>query len=152
MAVQCSECGSDNVQRVSMAFESGISTVESKTRGVGLAGGGIGVGAAKTKGVQQSALSQRLSPPRKKGLKWAIISIIFGFIILGAASGGGKLLGLLLMVIGGLMGYMAFRFNKSDYPALLNKWQSSFYCNVCGSMFQPNVVLAATTENPSISS
>ena len=149
MALQCPECSSENVQRVPMAFESGISTVHSHTKGVGLVGGGLGVGAARTSGVQQSALSKKLTPPMKRKIKGAIILFIIGFIILSGLPGGAKILGLLMMAGGGAMGYLAFQFNKKDYPILLNKWQSSFYCNVCGSIFLPQVIMAGE-DNPAL--
>ncbi len=141
MGLQCPECASDNVQRVSIVFESGTSTIQSRTAGVGLVGGGLGVGGATTKGVQQTTLSQKLAPPSKHRMKTAIGLIIVGLIILSAPSVGAKIFGLLFIGGGGIAGYLTFRFNKNDYPVLLNKWRSSFYCNVCGSVFEPQAML-----------
>ena len=49
--MQCPNCESDNVQRLSVAYKSGLSTSENTTSGVGIgfSGGGFGagVGAAK---------------------------------------------------------------------------------------------------------
>lgn len=66
----CPQCGSENIQRFSVAFRGGASTIDTKTAGtgVGLSGGhlGIGVGGAHTTGVQMTQLAKEVAPPVKR--------------------------------------------------------------------------------------
>ena len=82
----CPQCGSENIQRFSVAFRGGASTIDTKTAGtgVGLSGGhlGIGVGGAHTTGVQMTQLAKEVAPPVKKKYLFPIIaSIIVSFVL-----------------------------------------------------------------------
>jgi len=138
VAIQCPQCESEQVQRVSVAYQSGVSTVQSHTVGVGLvAGGALGVGGAKTRGTQQSALSQSLAPPSKRRMRGGIILAVVGLFSLLAAPGGEKITGLILLLGGCAWAYPSYRYNHQQYPALMNQWHAEFFCNVCGHIFNP---------------
>lgn len=82
----CPQCGSENIQRFSVAFRGGASTIDTKTAGtgVGLSGGhlGIGVGGAHTTGVQMTQLAKEVAPSVKKKYLFPIIaSIIVSFLL-----------------------------------------------------------------------
>ena len=121
---ECPSCHSDNVQRFAIAFQNGIADVNTTTAGIGVAGH-FGVGAAKTKGTQQSALSMSVAPPAKKGYLWKVILVLFLAFIVGGMVGG--TLGLIvnfLLGVGGL--YLIYRqvycWNRDVHPQLMDEW------------------------------
>jgi hypothetical protein len=63
--LKCPKCGADNVQRLQVVYESGISTTKSTTVGVATTGNVIGVGVAGTSGKQHTLLSEKFAPPKK---------------------------------------------------------------------------------------
>lgn len=77
--MECPHCQSTDVQLVSVAYHSGVDTVETTSKhgarlGVGMAAGQIGVGIlgggkTKSRSVSVSNLSQQLAPPSKKSWK-----------------------------------------------------------------------------------
>ena len=134
---ECPSCHSDNVQRFAIAFQNGIADVNTTTAGIGVAGH-FGVGAAKTKGTQQSALSMSVAPPAKKGYLGKVILVLFLAFIVGGMVGG--TLGLIvnfLLGVGGL--YLIYRqvycWNRDVHPQLMDEWQHSFICLRCGHKF-----------------
>ena len=70
--LSCPTCGSGNVQSLSIAYEGGLSTVNTRSSGsgigIGIGRGGIigmfGTGGGKTRGTAQTALSRRCAPPQ----------------------------------------------------------------------------------------
>ena len=144
----CPHCGSDNVQRFSVAYENGASTIntQTKTAGVGI-GGALGIGGAKshTTGVQLSQMAQKTAPPAKKGYKWAIIiSIVVYFVVanlvdsmfsLGSSTSG--ILGLVGLVVSAyFLGYVkVYRYNAETWPVLREEWEKSWICMKCGNTF-----------------
>src|SRR2546426_8106528 len=69
MDLRCPKCNSNNLKKVSLAYQEGLFHSEARTRirGVLVGSGGpdIIVGSAATKGTHQTALSKRLSRPKK---------------------------------------------------------------------------------------
>lgn len=134
---ECPNCHSDNIQRYEVAFQNGISSVDTTTAGVGVAGR-LGVGVAKTSGTQQSALSQTVAPPAKKGYLGKVILCFF--LSLFGAGAGGSMGGIVSTVI--LVGTLYFFVYKSTYlwnrdvhPQLMEQWQHSYLCLRCGNRF-----------------
>ena len=134
---ECPSCHSDNVQRFAIAFQNGIADVNTTTAGIGVAGH-FGVGAAKTKGTQQSALSMSVAPPAKKGYLWKVILLLVISSIGGAIFGGtlGETVNVLLLVGGGYLIYrQVYCWNRDINPQLMDEWQHSFICLRCGNKF-----------------
>ena len=134
---ECPNCHSDNVQRFAIAFQNGIADVNTTTAGIGVAGH-FGVGAAKTKGTQQSALSMSVAPPAKKGYLWKVILLLVISSIGGAIFGGtlGETVNVLLLVGGGYLIYrQVYCWNRDIHPQLMDEWHHSFICLRCGNMF-----------------
>lgn len=135
--INCPSCQSDNVQSYPIAFESGLSDINTKTSGVSFGGAGLNFGKGKTKGKSQTALSQRTAPPRKLSYLTPFVSGIIATIIVSF------MLPLHLMdlqyaafaaVTGGLI-FRAYKFNSGKWPALFEMWQKSFICHKCGHTF-----------------
>ena len=134
---ECPSCHSDNVQRFAIAFQNGIADVNTTTAGIGVAGH-FGVGAAKTKGTQQSALSMSVAPPATKGYLWKVILLLVISSIGGAIFGGtlGETVNVLLLVGGGYLIYrQVYCWNRDIHPQLMDEWHHSFICLRCGNKF-----------------
>jgi hypothetical protein len=89
MDLRCPKCNSNNLKKVSLAYQEGTYRVDtrSRIRGLLFAGGGpdILVGRATTRGSQQSVLSKRLSPPSKwsymKLILWSGVATLIALVI-----------------------------------------------------------------------
>ena len=126
-----------------MAFESGTSTSETKTTGlgVGMAGGnlGLGVGGGTTRMTSMSILAQKVSPPQLQKLTWANGLTVVGLLVI--ANGitsmalGVILAGIVIFSPGAYMIYSKRKWNREDYPRLLAQWEKSWLCHKCGHVF-----------------
>ena len=142
----CPQCGSENIQRFSVAFRGGASTIDTKTSatGVGFGGGhlGVGVGGAHTTGVQMTQLAQEVAPPAKKGYLFPIIISIVAYFILGFTDSFlGNTVSHILSILGfaGCIWLFAYKntylWNKTVWPELYNQWEHSWVCLKCGHKF-----------------
>lgn len=140
----CPHCGSDQVQRYSVAFAGGISDVNTNTVGVGLTGNGLGVGGAKTRGTSQTALSMSVAPPEKYGYGKEILKafgiVILANLVLGMTIGNNAFAGVLSWVAGGAYLYFHtyqkyYNYNKNIWPKEMEQWEHSWLCMKCGNRF-----------------
>lgn len=140
--LNCPNCKSENTQKLSSIVDSG--TTHSRSHSVGSVGGSIGGSASygMTSGTtntrSQSALARKLAAPAKK----PTIMLIFGFGFLMMLTWA--LMGKLGLFGAAALGFLAwtlfqknFAFNKNELPALLQKWNNTFYCHRCETQFQP---------------
>ena len=137
----CSRCGSTEVQRFDVVWRGGTSSIDANTTGVGLAGGGVGIGAARTKGTQRTALAQDAAPPEQRNLVPGVLFAVFGAILLlvGFSAGGFVVLTGLIVVTGGaFQAYDHHRYNTEVYPQLHERWKRSFLCMRCGQRLVAN--------------
>ncbi|MGH9444672.1 MAG: hypothetical protein ACRD3O_02930 [Terriglobia bacterium] len=69
MNIECLQCGSTELTKISLIHAEGFSDLKARSRGwgifVGSGGADLGFGRFSTKGEIQTKLSQKLSPPRK---------------------------------------------------------------------------------------
>lgn len=151
MSHACPSCKDENTQRLSLVYESGLSDVNTHSRGVGvgIGGGGIGVGVGggKTRGTSQTKLSKKASPPNKKSywrivIIWFVCSIFTSQITVGANSNGisAGLSALIFLAASGAalyFCYQTFKFNSDEWPVLVKNWQATFMCSRCGHNFIP---------------
>ena len=87
MDLRCPNCNSADLKNLSVAFEEGRSSVNTRTRlrGVVVGDGGpdVVIGRATTHGTHQTDLSKRLSPPAKWSyLKLVVWSAVFSLVAL----------------------------------------------------------------------
>lgn len=147
MSHACPSCKDENTQRLSLAYESGLSDVNTRSSGVGVGIGrggiGVGVGGSKTKGTSQTELSKKAAPPNKKSY-WRIVKIWFVCVIVVELMASGAHSELLKTVIGlaalsalFYFCYQAYKFNSSEWPMLAKSWQETFMCSRCGHNFIP---------------
>jgi hypothetical protein len=139
----CPSCKSDNVQRLAVVYEGGLSDVNTKTSGVGVGFGrggiGVGVGGGKTKGTSQTAASKRAAPPPKKKLLKPLGLIFVVFLVLGFMAGNNKAMSAIVTIFFfvAAVGWIvyAIRYNISTWPVLKQEWENSFLCNRCNHVF-----------------
>jgi len=143
LELNCPKCKSENTQKLSSIVDSG--TTHAQSHSVGSVGGSIGgspsygMTSSTTNTRSQSALAKKLSAPARKPT--ILLLIGFGFLMMLAWGIMGKLFGLVGAAALGFFGWTLFQknsaFNKNEHPALLEKWNNTFYCHRCEALFQP---------------
>jgi hypothetical protein len=133
--MQCPQCNSDNTQRLEVIYDAGTHDIRTKSTGAvgGLGTGGVtdmilgaAITANTTKGTQQTIAAQKAAPPQQKRLatwlKWiAFLGIFFLFIP---------------TIIVAFVWFRNMKWNKTEYVALYEEWQRTWYCNKCGNIFK----------------
>ena len=156
MDLRCPKCNSNNLKKVSLAYQEGSYRIEtrSRIRGLLFAGGGPGilVGRTSTRGSQQSALSKRLSPPTKwsyvKLVGWSGVVTLIALVIyvrhvmssaVPASSLPVKLYVIFAPVVLLLLVGSVWRHNHSTYQQKYDRWNESFICQQCGTVGQQSL-------------
>lgn len=156
MNIECPECGSTELKRLSLVYAEGLSDLNARSRGWGLiigsSGADLGFGKFKTKGEIQTRLSQKVSPP----CKWSywkivfggligltILEFIFGYVDTFLRTGGNfnqqiawlsyAWLGIVALIL-----CFAARHNLGIYSRRYRLWDRSFMCRACGHIAQLN--------------
>jgi hypothetical protein len=153
MAIECSACKSDNAQKMSLVYETGISSLDGKSTGVGIGvsrgGIGVGVGSSKVKGTQQTELSKRAAPPAKKRLLRNTILYVIGILLVPGFINSTlnidnqvlqMLVGLGYLALAATHTYKSFMYNKKVWPELYQRWDRQYMCLKCGTVFMPTIV------------
>ena len=134
----CISCGSDNTQRLQVIFEGGTQNIntESKTAGVGIAGGRAGFGGAvtTTNGTSQSILAQKAAPPTKKRL--VEIYWILGALISFGSGSSWIVIGLIILGVAGYSAFRKLKYNSEEFPVFHQRWRDSWMCHKCGCIYQ----------------
>lgn len=149
----CPHCQSTEIQRFSVAYQSGISQINTKTAGIGMSlSGKVGIGGAQTKGQSQTELSRTTAPPKKLTygiwigcgfVLWFLLAGLVGSIIPNPGALDGTLVGSLvktLIAIGAwtpALYFMrkSFLYNRDVHPKLMQQWENSWVCFRCGHKF-----------------
>jgi predicted RNA-binding Zn-ribbon protein involved in translation (DUF1610 family) len=149
----CPTCGSENTQRLSAVYMSGVSRFSAMTSAFGWAGGPAG-GSGRTEGTLQTQLSLFATPPSKRSY-WPGVGLIAVSPLLSAVAAEGirrissrmQLTFLfedlatgsffVLAIVAFLLLMKTFRYNRRTWPMLLLRWNMSFTCSRCGRVFIP---------------
>jgi hypothetical protein len=151
MDLRCPKCNSNNLKKVSLAYQEGTYHVNTRGRMRGLlfAGGGpdILVGRTTTGGSQQSALAKHLSPPSKwsyvKLVLWSGVVTFIALILyiqhvmsssVLASSLPVRLYLIFAPVVWLLLVGIVWRHNSSTYKQKYAQWNESFICGRCGTV------------------
>jgi hypothetical protein len=151
MDLRCPNCNSANLKGLSVAFQEGHFSVNasSRLRGVvvGASGPDVVIGRATTRGVQQSDLSKKLSPPTKwsygKLILWSVgISFValVGYVrsVMShpgpASSFPVTLYAVIFPVVLAVLLAAVWRHNHSTYSREYAEWSRSFVCERCGTV------------------
>lgn len=138
--MQCTQCNSDNVQKLSVIYEQGTQNIRTTGRtvgsGAGIGRGGLGAGfgtaTTTTTGKSQSIAAQKAAPPDKKKIIIPIALIAAGLIVLFAIH---AFTGIALIAIGAFIFWKFTQYNNTTYPPLYAEWQRSWLCNKCGTIY-----------------
>ena len=141
----CPKCGSQDARSLSVVHESGLSSVQTQTRGAGCNPLAIllfpiigfwsllfsSFGKARTTGTVQSAASAKAGPPVRKPLAFSLFLAVVGLFLLS----GHTVLGVLLIAVGVLSFYAAWTYNRRVHPYQYQVWEQSAMCQRCGTVF-----------------
>jgi hypothetical protein len=155
MDLRCPKCNSTDLKKVSLAYQEGLYRVDSRARLRAAVVGGNGpdllVGGATMQGSQQSALSNRLSPPAKwsylKVISWSVLAFLcigwLVFYVHAVTTNSSTVLSPPMTLFGTvsagifvLLLLLVWRHNHSAYPRCYAEWDRSFICERCGAVSQ----------------
>jgi len=149
----CPACKSENIQRLSAVYESGISNVHTQSSGVATGHGVRVTATTNTTGTVQTSASRRAAPPTKRSIIRLIISIgaifmlingVFAIIIGTFLKNSHNFTELAAFISAAVFCIMigaqwlkkATHYNKNIYPILMRKWNDSYLCNRCNNIFE----------------
>lgn len=144
--MKCERCGSDYVQKVSLAYDSGITNSVSNVGMVGAIQGGFGGGGGLAATSSQSALSAELAPPRKKGVFGGLFLMALALLALFVFAGpmstfgiGGAWVAWLFVVAFAALAVLRFvavrKFNNTVWRDAIDEWSNAFICMTCRNTF-----------------
>ena len=155
MELQCPNCRSTELKKVSLAYQEGLQHVSARTRlrgvVVGSDGPNIVVGRAITKGMQQTEISKALTPPAKWSYAKlfgcsALVFLSVGWIVFyvnaittNASSVSSVPLMIYAVLSVGLfvvLFLLYWKHNHMAYPREYARWNRSFICERCGTVSQ----------------
>ncbi len=155
MELQCPNCRSTDLKKVSLAYQEGLRHVSTRTRlrgvAVGCDGPDMVMGRATTKGMQQTELSKALTPPAKwsyvKLFGWsALVFLSVGWIVFyvntvtknSSSVGSVPLMAYSLISTGVFVVLLLIcgKHNHLTYPGQYARWNRSFICQRCGTVSQ----------------
>lgn len=139
---QCPRCHSENIQSYPVIHSTGFSKINLTTVGVGFSDS-LGVGRAESHGTKQTNLAAFTTPPKKKSVwkrflfTWAIGSGPIVWILrLCRFDLIAKIAEIGSLILGCILAYLAFQWNKSVFPQLIQDWEHSYICLRCGARFK----------------
>ena len=155
MELQCPNCRSTDLKKVSLAYQEGLQHMSTRTRLRGVVVGSDGpdvvVGGATTKGKQQTEISKVLTPPAKwsyvKLFGWsALVFLSVGWIVFyvntitknSSSVASVPLMAYSLLSAGVFVVLLLIygKHNHLTYPGQYARWNRSFICQRCGTLRQ----------------
>jgi hypothetical protein len=156
MELQCPNCRSTDLKKVSLAYQEGLQHVSTRTRLRGVVVGSDGpdvvVGRATTKGIQQTEISKALTPPKKWSFLKLVDRSVLAFVSVGwivfyvntvaknSSSVSSVPLTIYFTLCAGVFVAVCFvywKHNHSTYARQFGRWDRSFICQRCGAISQP---------------
>lgn len=150
----CPKCATPDVRKLPLIFREGLSSVDTRTRAVGVAAGRGAVLGARTQGTSQTVLSQGASPPVPRDTGGAALATLVIAGVLGVIFGQTHALLGWVAFIGGA--FLLHRFlvgpiklwNAVEFPKLYRRWENTFLCTRCGERFVHELELAPANARP----
>jgi len=143
MGLACPVCGSENTQKVSLIYESGTSSTNSSSLGIGISGHHKAIGVANTSSNTQSDLAKRCAPPKKRGTTeqgvWTLLGIIPAIGIATVFNSDALGIAVWTLLFAALLASTrsAARYNRDIYPRRYDAWAKRMLCLRCDNMFSP---------------
>jgi hypothetical protein len=151
--LQCPNCKSTNLKKVSLAYQEGLLHVSTRTRLRGVVVGSDGpdlvVASGTTNGIQQTAISRMVAPPRKRSYKrlvgWSVLAFLAaGWIVFYANTvvTNSQTVSSVALTVYTVLAVCTFagvfagfwRHNHSIYPREFAHWERSYLCGRCGTV------------------
>jgi len=141
--VVCNQCGSENITKLSLIYQGGVSEVTTTTR--------TAQGDVRATGRHVTEAARRAAPPEKHDVVGALFFTLFALAVAYCGTQLGNpafaLLSFLapyarwitiatvaLAIIFAYNGIQAYRFNTLRWPALYDYWTRCFQCGKCGEV------------------
>lgn len=153
MELRCPQCNSTDLKKLSLAYQEGISQVNTRTRLRGVVVGSDGpdlvVGTGTIKGIQQTAVSKADAPPTKwsygKLAGWSVLLfLVIGWIVFYAntVTTNSETVTSVPLTVYTTLAICTFVFvfagfwkhNRGTFPRQYAKWDRSFICQHCGTV------------------
>ena len=151
MDLRCPKCNSTDLKKVSLAYQGGLYRTDACAGIQGVLVGGNGpnimVGRTTTKGIQQTQLSERLSPPKKwsylKLFVWFAVASFVGLVVyihavMGSSSASSSVPVKLYALVGSAifvsLVLLTWRHNHSLDVRQYAQWDRDFLCECCGAI------------------
>jgi predicted RNA-binding Zn-ribbon protein involved in translation (DUF1610 family) len=141
--MQCPKCGSENTQRLQVVHEQGTQVINttSNTVGTGLnaspfASLGLAGAQTKTTGTAQSATAKKAAPPAQYPAYSNLVLSLLGVFCLAAEWWIVKIAGVAMIAGGVYAVYWAKSYNREKWPALYARWEASWLCSKCGTIYE----------------
>jgi len=138
----CSQCSSDDIRKLSLVYEHGLTLV-------GASSVGSGIGNVRGRSLNVSAASARAAPPAQRGIGWALMFAVVSLLLALAFP-----MWWLGVIIFGAVVVSSVAWNSKEWPKLYARWDQLYMCQRCGAIDFPATVpqyvgTAATVELPS---
>jgi hypothetical protein len=136
----CPSCKSENIQKLSVIYEGGLSNIDAKTTGV-IVGSEFASAStsSSTTGTVQTVASKKAAPPEKAGYLGPLFGIFLSYILGLIFFEKHKFITSLMTIawIIASVGWVcyAFQHNTKTWPKLKETWDKSFLCNRCNEIF-----------------
>ena len=138
----CPNCGSENIQKMQIVYQSGTHSTSGQTTYKDERGNKVNAESSEN---TITALASAVAPPKEKDTPYGA-ALIFGAIgiysiyeLLRYGFGWGVFIfgGITLLVAWGCYSSATenSEWNRIEYPKLYNEWCSSFICHKCGHRF-----------------
>jgi len=141
--VTCSECQSPDLRKISLLYESGVTFIDTQSRGAGVGTMGVGVGGARNRGTHTTALALKLAPPKPRPYgAYYVWAGLLAFIALGAQA-------YWLLFVSAIIAFAAEtprKWMRDEYPVLSDRWGRSFMCQRCGWIGIPSTATTTTVK------
>lgn len=141
MKFDCPYCHSEQTQKLSVAYASGLSEIDARVFGAAVGSWGSGIAGSKVTGNLQSVMSKNAAPPAKAGIRAPVLLITVTFFALDLMVPWPSLANDVLNIlwIPACIAWIlwAARYNRKVWPRRYKDWDSYFICLRCGKSFCP---------------
>lgn len=137
----CPNCGSENIQKMQIVYQSGTGTRTSVTTYENRNGYSV---ESETNEHSSTNLAASVAPPKQKETNYGfmlVCGIVSAYLIWDLFKG----FSWFELIVGALAGLFAFgayetsvqnsNWNETEYPRLYEEWTNSFICHKCGHRF-----------------
>ena len=138
MSMACPHCASTDARSLSFIYREGWSLGTHAAVNVASAGDAASTVGAVGRTRSLSALPRAAAPPRKKNvIGWLVLAGVFAVYCLGSlrAFDLTTIATASAAVLSASIARIARRFNRTIFPDRFRRWQRSFRCDRCGSVF-----------------